>query len=267
MPVIAIRGRIRFYTRRMLAAAWCGAALFLASLAYFAYFYLVRLGQAPDVPAADIPRAVAVNIGLFSAFALHHSVFARSGAKAWLLRHVPPGTERACYVWLASLLFLAVCLLWQPLPGIAWQAAGPVRWLLRGVQVGGIVLTLQSASRIDIWDLSGVQQARAGRAAGTPAPAAAHPDPSAPPQSATPSSALEVGGPYRWLRHPIYLGWVLLVFGIPTMTHGRLLFAAVSTFYVVIAIPFEERSLLTQFGPAYGAYQRQVRWRLLPGIW
>lgn len=251
----------------MLAAAWCGAALFLASLAYFAYFYLVRLGQSVDVAAADIPRAVAVNIGLFSAFALHHSVFARSGAKAWLLRHVPPGSERACYVWLASLLFLAVCLLWQPLPGVAWQATGPARWPLLGLQFGGMVLTLQSAARIDIWDLSGVRQARTARTAGSSAPAAAAPDVSAPPRSATPSSALEVGGPYRWLRHPIYLGWVLLVFGAPTMTTGRLLFATISTLYLVIAIPFEERSLLTEFGPAYGSYQQQVRWRLIPGVW
>jgi protein-S-isoprenylcysteine O-methyltransferase Ste14 len=253
----------------MLAAAWCGAALFLASLTYFAYFYLVRLGQVEHVPAVDVPRAVAVNIALFSAFALHHSFFARTGAKAWLVRHVPAGLERAGYVWLASLLFLATCLLWQPLPGIAWQAAGPMRWLLHGLQVGGLVLTLQSASRIDIWELAGVRQARAALATGASAPVAAY-SAAAPPAAAAPAlaaAALEIGGPYRWLRHPIYLGWVLLVFGAPTMTNGRLLFSAISTLYLVIAIPFEERSLLTEFGPAYGAYQKQVRWRLIPGVW
>ena len=254
----------------MLAAAWCGAALFLASLTYFAYFYLVRLGQAADVPADNVPAAIAINVALFSAFALHHSLFARTGAKAWLARVLPRGLDRSLYVWLASLLFLAACLLWQPLPGIAWQAGGPVRWLLHGLQIGGLVLTLQSASRIDIWELAGVRQARAARAVDSPAPAAALSARAGPPASAaaTPASAeLEVGGPYRWLRHPIYLGWVLLVFGAPTMTNGRLLFAAISTLYLVIAIPFEERSLLTEFGPAYGAYQKQVRWRLIPGIW
>jgi len=78
---------------------------------------------------------------------------------------------------------------------------------------------------------------------------------------------LEVGGPYRYVRHPIYLGWVLLVFAAPTMPMGRLLFAAVSTLYLVVAVPFEERSLVAEFGPAYRDYQRQVRWRLVPGLW
>jgi protein-S-isoprenylcysteine O-methyltransferase Ste14 len=78
---------------------------------------------------------------------------------------------------------------------------------------------------------------------------------------------LTIRGPYRWVRHPIYLGWVLVVFGAPAMTTGRLLFAAVSTIYLVVAIPLEERSLAVEFGTAYSAYQRQVRWRLIPGVW
>jgi protein-S-isoprenylcysteine O-methyltransferase Ste14 len=235
----------------MIAAAWCGAALFAASLTYFAYFYLVRLGSPAETPAEALAPAV-LDVVLFSAFALHHSLFARTGAKAWIARRLPPGLERSLYVWLASLLFLAVCLLWQPLPGIAWHATGSPRWLLHGVQAAGVVLTLQSASRIDIWDLAGVRQARAAR--------------SGEERSST-ASTLEIAGPYRWLRHPIYLGWVLFVFGAPAMTASRLLFAAISTLYLVIAIPIEERSLSHEFGPAYGAYQRQVRWRLLPGVW
>jgi protein-S-isoprenylcysteine O-methyltransferase Ste14 len=197
-------------------------------------------------------------------FALHHSGFARSGAKAWLARRLPRGLERSLYVWVASLLFLVVCLAWRPVPGVAWEASGAARGLLYCVQLAGIVLTLKSASRIDIWDLSGVRQARA--AAGMEAVGHA----AAPAQTAeplAPDSSLEVSGPYRWVRHPIYFGWVLLVFGAPTMTSGRLLWAAISTLYLVVAIPFEERALSREFGRAYTSYQQKVPWRLVPGLW
>jgi hypothetical protein len=245
----------------MVAVAWAGAALFLASLIYFAYFYLVWLGQ----PEAAIPRvdpaiAVLIDVLLFTVFALHHSLFARSGAKAWIARRVPRGLERALYVWVASLLFMSVCWLWQPVPGVAWQTSGPARWLLLGVQAAGVLLTIRSASRIDIWDLAGVRQARA--AVSSPSP------PQEPALSRVSGEPiLEIGGPYRWVRHPIYFGWVLIVFAAPMMTANRLLFASISTLYLVIAIPFEERLLREEFGPAYAAYQRGVRWRLLPGVW
>ena len=276
MPVIAIRERIHSYTMRMLAAAWIGAGLFFASLTYCAYFHLIVLGQPGVVPADQVPLAIATNVALFSAFALHHSVFARTGIKARLARILPPEFERSAYVWIASLLFLGVCLLWQPLPGVAWEATGALRFVLYGVQFAGLVFTLQSASRLDIWDLSGVRQVRAARhAAEAPgtndAPRAGGSAAAANASSVATSPAapapLEVRGPYRWLRHPIYLGWVLLVFGAPAMTSGRLLFAAVSTAYLVVAIPIEERSLIAEFGQSYRDYQRQVRWRLLPGVW
>jgi protein-S-isoprenylcysteine O-methyltransferase Ste14 len=81
------------------------------------------------------------------------------------------------------------------------------------------------------------------------------------------TTALELGGPYAWLRHPIYLGWVLLVFAAPTMTSGRLLFSTISTLYIAAAIPFEERGLVAEFEQSYRDYQARVRWRLLPGLW
>ena len=277
MPVIAIRDRIHSYTKRMLAAAWLGAALFFASLTYFAYFYLVALGQPGVVPAEQVPFAIATNVALFSAFALHHSVFARTGIKTRLARVLPPAFERSAYVWIASLLFLGVCLLWQPLPGVAWEAPGALRMLLYAVQLAGLAVTLKSASRLDIWDLSGVRQVRAARsvraeAARDGSPPVAGPTPAAfeLANAASPVAAappLEVRGPYRWLRHPIYLGWLLLVFGSPVMTAGRLLFAVVSTAYLVVAIPIEERSLVHEFGQSYRDYQKQVRWRLVPGLW
>jgi hypothetical protein len=272
MPVIAIRERIRSYTKRMLVAAWLGAALFFASLTYFAYFFLIALAHPGAAPADQLPWSIACNIALFSAFALHHSVFARIGIKAALTRTLPAAFERSAYVWIASLLFLGVCLLWQPVPGVAWEAIGLPRAFLYLVQIAGIAFTLQSASRLDVWDLAGVRQVRAAcgesRAAVPPdGSRAAMPTLEARAPGTAASAPLEVRGPYRWLRHPIYLGWVLLVFAAPTMTAGRLLFAAISTAYLVVAIPIEERSLVQEFGQSYRDYQGRVRWRLLPGIW
>jgi protein-S-isoprenylcysteine O-methyltransferase Ste14 len=88
-------------------------------------------------------------------------------------------------------------------------------------------------------------------------------------QTLTPraSSPIRVVWPFTLVRHPIYLGWALIVFGTPVMTRDRLLWAVVSTFYLVIAIPWEERSLSAAAGPAYSAYQKQVRWRLVPGVY
>ena len=246
---------------RMLVAAWGGALLFLASLSYFGWFYLVRLGDTAAEPGTS-PLAIAVDVALFTAFALHHSILARTGAKAWVARRLPVGLERSFYVWTSSLLFLAVCLLWLPLPGTAWRASGPLTWVLHGAQIAGVVVTLRSASRIDIWELAGVRQARAAtreRSLNSPSVQSAAP--------ASAQSALEIQGPYRWVRHPIYFGWVLMVFGAPTMTASRLLFATISTLYLVIAIPFEERSLGEEFGRAYADYRQRVRWRLVPGVW
>jgi protein-S-isoprenylcysteine O-methyltransferase Ste14 len=77
----------------------------------------------------------------------------------------------------------------------------------------------------------------------------------------------KVQGPFALVRHPIYLGWIMIVFGAAHMTMSRLVFAAISSFYLLIAIPWEERSLVEGFGDRYRAYQQQVRSRILPGIW
>jgi protein-S-isoprenylcysteine O-methyltransferase Ste14 len=69
------------------------------------------------------------------------------------------------------------------------------------------------------------------------------------------------------VRHPIYLGWILLVFGAPLMTMSRLVMAVVSSAYLVMAIPWEERSLIESFGDRYREYQRRVTSRLIPYVW
>lgn len=225
------------------AFAWTGALLFLLSLLSFGLVYGWRL-RVPASPSTSVWAGVFANILLFTIFALHHSIMARTGAKAWLTRMVPADLERSVYVWIASLLFLAVCWLWQPLPGIVWETAGVLFWILVAIQLIGVALTLRAAGIVGTWELAGVRQ----------------PDPTRPIE-------FRAAGPFGIVRHPIYLGWVLIVFAAPVMTTSRLLFALISTAYLVAAIPLEERSLVDAFGEKYRAYQREMRWRLLPGIW
>jgi protein-S-isoprenylcysteine O-methyltransferase Ste14 len=223
--------------------AWLGGAAFVLSLAVFVYSYSVSFGQPAE--AGPVAWPVVVDVALFTLFALHHSVLARSGAKRWIARHVTPALERAVYVWVASLLFLLVCLGWQSVPGVLYHRTGATAALHWLMVLSGTWLTARAARILDPLDLAGIRQA----------------------SGAGPSADFKVEGPYRWLRHPIYLGWVLVVFGVPHMTATRFVFAVVSTAYLIVAIPFEERSLVESLGDTYRDYQRRVRWRLVPGLW
>ena len=228
--------------------AWLGAAAFAGSLAYFLFSYVVTFGEtAPPGPAL---APAAVNTALFTAFALHHSVFARTGVKAAIRAAVSPAMERTLYTWISSLLFLAVCWLWRPVPGVAYSIPSAFQWFGYAVQVAGIVLTIAGSRALDILDLAGVRatlQARTGT----------------PPRHIP----LQTGGVYGLVRHPLYFGWALFVFGAPQMTMTRLVFACVSTAYLAVAIPFEERSLVDTFGADYQRYRTTVRWRMLPFLY
>jgi methanethiol S-methyltransferase len=181
-------------------------------------------------------------------------VLARTRAKAWLARFVPAHLERTAYVWVASLLFMVVCVLWVPVAGVVWHLEAPAAFLGLALQVAGLAITLASALLLDVLDLGGVRQVLRARR-GEPL------------EDESVAPAITSRGPFGWVRHPIYLGWLLMTFPAPTMTAGRLLFAAVSTFYLVVAIPWEERSLERQHGEAYRAYQRAVRWRMVPFVY
>ena len=226
------------------AFVWIGGVLFVGSLTYFLYAYLVPFGRpAPEGPWVG---AAALNVALFSLFALHHSLFARTPLKARLHRMASPALERSIYVWAASLMFLGVCALWRPVPGELYRLDGAGWWLGVTVQVIGIALTHLGARALDVLDLAGIRQA-AG--------------------SAPRHAPLVTSGVYGLVRHPLYFGWALLVFGAPHMTMTRAVFAVTSTLYLMAAIPWEERSLATTFGPAYADYKRRVRWRMLPFLY
>lgn len=226
------------------AIAWLGGGLFVVSLAVAAWTFAVTFAT-PGPASTSIAAAIGVNVLLFSAFALHHSVMARTRARAWIARQVPPTLERSTYVWIASLLFLIVCVGWQRTPGQLYEARGPWRWLLAAAQVAGVGLTVAGARVLDGLDLAGIRQV--SRAARPP--------------------VIRLVWPFTWVRHPIYLGWILMVGAASPMTADRAVWVAVSTLYLLIAMPWEERTLSAAAGPAYQAYCRQVRWRLVPGLY
>jgi methanethiol S-methyltransferase len=226
------------------AFAWLGGAAFVGSLGYLIYFYGIVLAV-PGGDTTTAPRDLAINVGLFALFAVHHSVLARSGVKEYVARLTHPRAERSLYVWVASGLLMLLCLLWRPLPGTVYALEGAAAFVLYGVQALGALLTVRGAGVIDPLELAGIRQA----------------------SKAVSASPLKIAGPFRLVRHPIYLGWMLMVFGVPRLTVNRLLFAVISSAYLILAIPWEERSLVAAHGDQYRAYQRTVRWRVIPGVW
>jgi protein-S-isoprenylcysteine O-methyltransferase Ste14 len=227
-----------------IAFAWSGAALFVASLTFFLYAYFVRFG-APAPPGSWVPPA-AIDVMLFSVFAVHHSLLARTRLKAPVRRIVGPSLERSMYTWIASGLFLLVCWSWQPVPGVLYELEQPWRSLAYGVQAAAVLLVALSSRALDVFDLAGIRPLMRARPEHVP---------------------LTTSGAYGIVRHPLYFGWALLVFGAPDMTATRAVFAAVSTAYCALAIPWEERGLVEVFGKGYDAYRKKVRWRMLPGLY
>jgi protein-S-isoprenylcysteine O-methyltransferase Ste14 len=230
-------------TRAAWLFAWSGAAMFAASLGFFLYSYLVRFGRPADHPGAVLP--VALDAALFTFFALHHSLFARPIVKRWLFGGQTP-LERPAYVWVASSLFIAVCAAWRPVPGELYHVSGVLALGAYGVHVAGIVLTARGSACLDVLDLAGVRAVSTSTATHVP---------------------LQTHGVYGFVRHPVYFAWVLMVIGTPHMTMTRLTFAVLSTTYLAIAIPFEERGLIDVFGQEYRDYQKRVRWRMIPGLY
>jgi protein-S-isoprenylcysteine O-methyltransferase Ste14 len=224
--------------------AWLGGAAFVFSLAYFPYFFLIGVDRLA-APALSPLEATLWNVATFSLFALHHSVLARTRAKQWIQQWIPPSLERSTYVWIASALFFLVCWLWQPISRArVYSVDGELAWVGLLTQGFGLVLTARATGVLGALELAGISQAQS---------------------DATP--VFRAAGPYRWVRHPVYLGWILFVLGAPQMSADRFAIAAISTAYLLLAIQWEERTLIELFGERYLSYRRQVRWRLLPGIY
>jgi protein-S-isoprenylcysteine O-methyltransferase Ste14 len=231
-----------------LLIVWAGGGVFVASLAYCAYSYVFPWSE----PFRQAPfsgaglgggwAALVFDAALLSVFAIHHSVFARDGVKTWLSRVIPERLLRSFYVWIASLLLIAVCALWQPLGTDIYHTADGWKIVHTLIQVLGLGLIAASVRSIDPLELAGIRRSSL-------------------------AGALQTTGPYRIVRHPLYFGWSLAVFGAAHMTGDRLAFATITVAYLIAAIPLEERSLTAFFGPAYDNYRRHVRWRMFPYVY
>ena len=186
--------------------------------------------------------AVAVNLGLLTLFALQHSIMARPGFKRWWTRMVPQPIERSTYVLLASLALLLLFWQWRPLTAPVWTVSDPI--LSSSIQAVfwlGWLTVLASSFMISHFDLFGLKQAFSDWQANRNVEA----------DFKTPML-------YRYVRHPIYLGFLMAFWSAPVMSVGHLLFAAVTTGYILIGARLEERDLLRFFGERYRLYCEQV---------
>lgn len=231
---------------RILALIY-GVLSYLAFLASFLYAVgfvgnLLVPKSIDSGPEGTIASSVLVDTLLLLIFAVPHSVMARPAFKRWLTRFIPPPVERSTYVLVSSLALGLLFQQWRPISGLAWDVTSPVgRWLLVAVFWLGWAVVLVSTFLIDHFDLFGLRQVYL-HATGRPYVPV----------------AFRTSGLYRYVRHPIMLGFLLAFWATPTMTVGHLLFAVATTGYILIALQLEERDLVGFHGERYQRYRRQV---------
>ncbi len=200
-------------------------------------------------PAASLPVAIACDILAIALFGVQHSLMARPGFKAVLTRSVPPVLERSLYVLMSSVAVLAMIALWRPIGAIVWEVRAPwlagALWGLFFLGWGVVFVSTWLLGHFEMFGLAQHWRHVRGHAA--------------------PASALREPLFYKWVRHPLYTGFLIAFWAIPTMTAGHALLAGGMTLYVLIAIAFEERDLLRDIGPAYADYRTRVG-MLVPGL-
>lgn len=219
-------------------------AIFFATFCYAAGFvgdFLVPK-SIDSTPTDPLGVALAVNAGLLGLFAVQHSVMARPAFKRWLTRFIPAGAERSTYVLMSSLALILLFWQWRPMGGVIWTVDHPVlAGLLHGGFAFGWLLVLVTTFLINHFDLFGLRQSWL-YFRGLPY---------RPLQFVTP-------GPYKLIRHPLYLGWFCAFWFTPTMTVAHLLFALATTGYILVAIQFEERDLVDVHGAEYEEYRQRT---------
>ena len=219
-------------------------AVFLASFLYAIGFIgdLVVPKTIDSVPSADMPEALVIDLVLLGLFAVQHSVMARQGFKAVWTRVVPPAVERSTFVLISSLLLGLICWKWQAIPTVVWDVPSPVfRSLLLAMFALGWFIVLFSTFLINHFYLFGLRQVYL-RLRGL---------------EYTPLTFTE-RALYRFVRHPIYLGFIIAFWATPHMSLGHLVFAIATTGYIFVGIFLEERDLMKYHAVEYGAYRARV---------
>ena len=222
-------------------------ATFLYAIAFVGNFPLVPR-TIDGIPQMAFGNALVINMLLLAVFAIQHSVMARPAFKAWWTRIIPQAAERSTYVLLSSLALIALFYFWQPMGGVIWQVenrSGQLP-LLAGFGFGW-ALVLYSTFLINHFDLFGLRQVWL-QLLGKPYTALPFKTPAA----------------YKLVRHPLYLGWFFAFWCTPQMTAAHLLFAVLTSVYILIGIYLEERDLI-QAHPEYEAYRQRVP-MLLPRV-
>jgi protein-S-isoprenylcysteine O-methyltransferase Ste14 len=222
----------------------CAYMVFLPTFLYAIGFVgnLVVPKSIDSGATTALPEAIAVNLALLGVFAIQHSVMARPGFKRLWTRVVPPAIERSTYVLLASLVLILLFWQWRPIPTPIWTVTDPrvvlplqiVFWL-------GWLILLLSTFLLNHFELFGLHQVFASAA-----------------KRDLPTPEFRTPLFYRYVRHPLYLGFLISFWAAPVMSAGHLLFSAAASGYILVGIWFEERDLIAVFGDRYRRYREQV---------
>ena len=188
-------------------------------------------------------QAMAINLILLSLFAIQHSVMARASFKKWLTSFMNPAIERSTYVLLSSLVLLLLFWQWRPMPTVLWEVKKESAYLLiMGLFGLGWVVVLASTFMINHFELTGLQQVYDYLK-----------------NKQTESSSFQINYLYKFVRHPLMLGFLIVFWATPYMTFGHLLFTVVMTIYIFLSVKYlEEKDLRKSIGKEYEDYQEKV---------